>query len=119
MPADSLHIEGLRVAAWIGVPAEERAQPQALSVTLDLVPLRPLSGLHDDLERTIDYQAVAAQVRGVAASQKRRLIETLADDIADALLASHPLNHVRVEIRKFILPHCDHVAVVLHKARDD
>jgi FolB domain-containing protein len=119
MPADCLHIEGLRVAAWIGVPVEERAQPQSLTVTLDLVPSRPLSGLHDDIERAIDYEAVAVQVRGIALSQKRRLLETLAEEIADALLSNHPLDRVEVEIRKFVLPHCDHVAVRLHKTRGD
>ena len=107
MSSDRLHLEGLRVAAWIGVPSQERAQPQPLRVNIDLEPQRPLSGLGDDVQRTIDYENVATRVREIAAREKRRLIETLAEDIAAELLTAYPLAAVTVEIQKFILPHCD------------
>jgi dihydroneopterin aldolase len=117
MANDRLRLEGLRIAAWIGVPSQERAQPQPLRVSVDLEPQRPFSGLGDDFQRTIDYESVAARVREVAAREKRRLIETLAEDIATELLAAYPLASVTVEVQKFILPHCDHVSVRLHKAK--
>lgn len=117
MPTDSITLSGLRITSWIGVPAEERAHPQALEATVIMTPVRGLAGLGDLIEHTIDYAVVARQVQEVAVAQKRRLIETLAEEIADVLLAAHPLHHVTVEVRKFILPHCGHVAVRLSKER--
>jgi dihydroneopterin aldolase len=117
MAADRLRIEGLRVAAWIGVPSQERSQPQPLRLNIELEPQRPLAGLGDDFQRAIDYESVAARVREIAAREKRRLIETLADDIATELLGAYPVASVTVEVQKFILPHCDYVSVRLHKAR--
>ena len=36
---------------------------------------------------------------------------------ADALLADYPLREATVEVRKFVLPCCDHVAVRVTRAR--
>ena len=119
MLADTIHLSGLKVPAWIGVPAEERAHPQSLVISLELTPTRGLSGLGDDLSQTIDYVAVAERVRAVALAQKRRLLETLAEETAEALLSEHPIRRVTVEVRKFILPHCDHVAVRVTRGQAD
>lgn len=118
MPADDLiRISGLKTAAWVGVPEEERAHPQALELELELEPKRPLAGLGDDLGRTVNYYEAACLAREVALARPRQLIETLAEDVADALLARFPLRRVTVEVRKFILPHCGHVAVRVGKTR--
>jgi len=118
MSEDLILLSGLKVAAWIGVPAEERAEPQVLSISVKMFPARPLQDLGDSLESTIDYALVAAEVRRIAAAQKRRLIETLAEDLAVALLALFPLRRISVEVRKFVLPHCEFVAVRLTRSRD-
>jgi dihydroneopterin aldolase len=112
---DHLHLHGLSVVTHIGVPAEERRVPQRLKLNLTLWPQAPLTGLGDDFSRTIDYAAVANQVRELAAARPRQLIETLAEETADALLRSFPLRQVRVEVEKFILPDTDHVRVCLTK----
>jgi len=117
MPTDTITLSGLRVTSWVGVPTEERAHPQSLEITVVLTPIRGLAGLGDLVEHTTDYAVVARQIQEIATAQKRRLIETLAEDIADTLLAAHPLRHIEVEVRKFILPHCHHVAVRLSKER--
>jgi dihydroneopterin aldolase len=117
MPTDSITLAGLKITSWVGVPSDERAHPQALEVSVEMVPVRGLCGLGDLIEHTIDYAVVARQVQEVAVAQKRRLIETLAEEIAEVLLAAHPLRTVTIEVRKFILPHCDHVAVRISKGR--
>ncbi len=115
--ADHLHIHGLSLATHIGVPAEERRVPQRLQLNLTLWPVEPLVGLDDDVARTVDYAAVAMAVRELAGGKPRHLIETLAEDVADALLETFPLRQVRVEVLKFILPDTDHVSVTLTKVR--
>ncbi len=117
MPApqstDVIHLAGLSVTTYIGVPEKERTQAQAVELHVTLTPLHPLRGLNDDVTRTIDYALVAETVRETAAARPRQLIETLAEDIGQALLDHFPLQAVRTEVRKFILPHTHYVAVTV------
>ena len=55
---DAIHIEQLAVLARIGVPVEERSQPQRLTITMTFWPVGPGGALGDDLNRTVDYAAV-------------------------------------------------------------
>lgn len=111
---DFIEIRQLRLPSRVGVPAEERATPQCLCLTLRLVPNFPLAGLNDDISRSIDYAEVTKVVTQVTASGERQLIETLAEDIAKALFSSFPLACLEIEVEKQILPHMRAVAVQLH-----
>ena len=115
--SDHLHLQGLSITTNIGVPNEERAVPQRLKLNVTLWPSGPLAGLGDDFARTIDYAAVAIQLRQCATERPRLLIETLADDLIDRLFALFPLDQVRLEIQKFILPDTDYVSVCMTKSR--
>jgi dihydroneopterin aldolase len=114
---DTIEIRRLRVSTFIGVPDEERATAQVLLVSLVLTPSQGFDGLADDISRTVDYHAVALQIEALAAARPRKLIETLAVDIADHLLGRHPLAHVAVIIEKHILPNTECVAVRLERSR--
>ncbi len=115
---DSIHISNLTLITHIGVPDGERAAPQRLSISLTLQPARSFADLRDRIEETINYTEVCAVVRALAAARPRRLIETLADDIAAEVLAEFPACEVvEVELRKFILPDTDYVAVRLTRRR--
>ncbi len=115
MPPEEDHITlyGLGLVARAGVPEAERATPQRLSADLRLWPVQPLSGLDDDLSRTVDYGAAARLCRSTAARGEYRLIETLADTLCTDLLETFPLKTVCVTLRKFILPDTDAVSVTL------
>jgi 7,8-dihydroneopterin aldolase/epimerase/oxygenase len=112
---DVIEIRRLRVQAHIGVPDEERATPQALLVTVRMTPGQGFDGLGDEISRTVDYHAVALEIEALAAAKPRRLIETLAVEIAGHLLKEHPLRHVAVTIEKHILPRTECVAVHLER----
>ena len=114
---DTIEIRRLKVETHIGVPDEERAEPQSLWITVEMIPSQGFIGLADDISRTIDYHAVALQIRDLAAARPRRLIETLALEIADRLLLDHPLSGVRVCVEKRILPDTDCVAVRIERHR--
>ena len=62
-PNDEIRIEELELIARVGVPDEERAQPQRLTVSVTLQPRNRFGDLADDLARTIDYAAVCADLR--------------------------------------------------------
>ncbi|MBK1833396.1 dihydroneopterin aldolase [Roseibacillus ishigakijimensis] len=104
-------VRKLRVAVHIGVPEEERAQAQELKISLTLETRSGLNGLGDDLARTVDYFALTEAVKALAQDRPRKLIETLAEEVALFLLAKFPLRAVRVEIEKAILLNCEGVVV--------
>ena len=114
---DIIEIRRLRVQAYIGVPDEERSAPQTLLATVRMVPSQGFTGLNDDISRTIDYHAVALEIQTLVATRPRRLIETLAVEIADHLLAVHPLSSIAVTIEKHILPNTECVAVHIERSR--
>ena len=114
---DTIEIRRLRVDTHIGVPDEERAESQSLWITVEMIPSQGFVGLADEISHTVDYYAVAQEIRALAAARPRRLIETLAMETADHLLSSHPLASVRVCVEKRILPDTDCVAVRIERRR--
>ena len=113
---DTIKIEGLRLSTQIGVPDEERAGWQSLAAHLTLTPIHGFADAGDDITKTVDYDAVARQIRSLASGKPRKLIETLAEEITELLLDKFPLQAVDVELRKYILPDCDYVAVNISRS---
>jgi dihydroneopterin aldolase len=111
--ADCIHIRGLEMPVRIGVPEEERAGWQTLQADITLRLMGRFEEMNDDLGATVDYSAVALSLRALAAVRPRQLIETLAAEMADFLLTEYAVASITIELRKRILPGCDHVAVSL------
>lgn len=112
-----IEIRGLRVSSHIGVPDEERAAAQELRVGVVIELAMPFAAMADDLARTLDYAALAGEIQALAAERPRRLIETLASDIAGHVLAADGVDAVEVVVEKFILPETECVAVSLRRER--
>jgi len=98
---DRIELRAMRFAGRHGVLPFEVERPQAFEVDvileLDLAP----AGATDDLARTVDYGAVFAAARAVVEGPHVALIETLAERIAAAVLASGPsAGAVTVRVRK-------------------
>jgi 7,8-dihydroneopterin aldolase/epimerase/oxygenase len=100
-----------------GVGEAERAEAQPFEVDLEIhFDTRP-AGLADDLSLTVDYGEAFEIVRSVVEGLSRRLIETLAESIATAVLqrwGAAGVSEVVVRVRK---PHAplpglfDHASV--------
>jgi dihydroneopterin aldolase len=114
---DTIIIEQLEFSAHIGVPDDERLAAQRLTVSLRLEVARDSRSLGDEIANTVDYFAVCNAVKALAAERPRRLIETLAEEIAAAILRDFAVAAVEVELRKFILPDTAFVAVRLRRER--
>ncbi|MEP4076475.1 dihydroneopterin aldolase [Haloferula sp.] len=110
-----VRIKGLKIRTRIGVPDEERAGWQELRIDLEMTPKRQFSKMSDDISATVDYHAVCEEIGRLAETGSRHLIETLADEVADLILGSHPVENVKVSVRKFILPQTDWVGVEVSK----
>lgn len=110
---DQIIIRGLRFQTKIGVPDEERASHQELRAHLTLTVESFPKG--DEIDETIDYKAVADEITALAGERERKLIETLAQDIAAYVLEKFSVRKVRVELEKRILPDTDWVGVVIER----
>jgi len=114
-PPDQIVIQNLAIRSRIGVPEEERAEPQRLTVSLVIESNLPFSAMEDRIENTIDYAAVCEAIKEVAAARPRRLIETLAEEIAAHVIARFNIWRLSLELRKFILPETEYVAVRIER----
>lgn len=116
MNRDMISVQGLEVWCCVGVPDEERAHPQRLKISVSFsAPGVAQAAAADDLSHTINYYEVSREVLRVAQEKPRRLIETLAEDLATALRERFDLQSVDVEIHKFIIPACDAVVLRIHR----
>lgn len=114
---DVISIRDLEVHYRVGVPDEERAQPQRLLLTLELHRDFSAAAAADDLRATIDYHAVAEWLKGFGDGRQWKLIERLAVEIAEAVLQQFQPQAVSVEVKKFVLPQARFVSVRVMRAR--
>ena len=114
---DPIHIEQLEVFAHIGVPDDERAQPQRLTISITIWSARHGPELGDDIDRTVDYAAVCAETKTFVDTRSDRLIETLADALANHLLGLFEIRKITLELRKFVLPDVQFVSVTVTRDR--
>lgn len=114
---NEIEIRRLKVKTFVGVPDLERAKAQEIHISLKIGIGTSFGAMADDISRTLDYAAVAAEVRSLAGQRPRRLIETLASEIADQTLAHDEVTSVEVLVEKFVVPDTDCVAVRLLRTR--
>jgi dihydroneopterin aldolase len=111
--SDEIHIEQLEVFARIGVPEEERTNPQRLTVSISFWPYQQTRDLADKIDQTVNYSAVAEETKKFVRDQSVNLIETLADRLATHLLKTFPIQKVTVEVRKFPLQDAKYVSATV------
>lgn len=114
---DVVRIEQIEVLAHIGVPDDERSQPQRLTVSVSFWPARPVAELNDNIGNAVNYAEVCDEVRRFVQSRRDRLIETLADALANRLLEAYAMERVTIELRKYVLPDVKFVSITVTRER--
>lgn len=114
---DAIRIEQIEVFARIGVPDDERSQLQRLAISLTLWPTKQGPELGDNIDRAVNYASVCAETKNLVQSRSDRLIETLADGLANHLLDLFEIRRITIELRKFILPDVKYVSVTVTRDR--
>ncbi len=108
---DRIIIQDLEVFCRVGVPDQERAQPQRLLLTIELERDFTPAAKTDDLEKTVDYYRLSRRLLEFCGGRDWKLIETLAVDMAAMILREFKPGRVAVEVKKFALPEARWVAV--------
>ena len=112
---DTIHIHDLEVSFRVGVPDEERASPQRLLLDLQLHLDFRAAAATDDLTKTINYFAVTQRLLKFGENREWRLIEKLAEDIAQTILTEFHPSRIRVEVKKFIIPQTKYISVAIER----
>ena len=93
--------------ACVGVYAFEHETRQRVRVNVDLAveddgaqPLSRRAVGRDDLSRVVDYEHLAKAVRAIVAAGHVRLVETLAERIAEACFDDERVRVARVRVEK-------------------
>ncbi len=110
-------IVDLEVFYRVGVTDEERSRPQRLLLTIDIKYDFSSAAVSGRLGRSIDYHEVTKQLFKLGESRNWRLIESVATDIANKILAEFRPESVTVEVKKFSIPEARYVSVSLTKQR--
>ena len=108
---DKIVIEDLAVFYCVGVPEAERAQPQRLLLTIEMTHEFSAAAVADDVCLTIDYYAVSQRLLSFGKGRRWKLIEKLAVDLAEMILAEFQPSTVTVAVKKFAVSEARHVAV--------
>ena len=102
-----MFLRDMVLAASIGVHPHEHAAPQRVRINVDLgveddgarlLSRKPVG--RDELSRVVDYEKVAATVRAIVGSGHVRLVETLAERIAEACLTDRRIHLARIRVEK-------------------
>lgn len=102
-----MFLRDIVLTASIGVHPHEHSAPQRVRINVDLAVeddgARPLSRTavgRDELARVVDYEKVADRIRAIVGAGHVRLVETLAERIAEACLTDHRVHLARVRVEK-------------------
>ncbi len=119
-PGDRIELRGLRVRAVCGVLPEERERSQPFEFDIDVYTDLADAAASDDLADTVDYGTLCALVAGIADNERFELLERFAGRVAEALLATGPVDAVTVVVRKLRPPvpeDLDTSGVRIHRTR--
>jgi dihydroneopterin aldolase len=117
---DRVWLMGVACRCRVGVPAQERRKPQKVLVDVGLEVDAAKPAAADDFRSAVDYWAVEKEVRAVAESGERALVETLAESLAGRVLDTQPLAAavtVRVHKTPAVMPKTREVVVEIRRER--
>ena len=101
----------LEVFYRVGVPDQERAQPQRLLLTIEMGFDFSAAAKTDSLTDTIDYSVVSQRLLKFGEGKSWKLIEKLAADIHEMITSEFKARSVFVEVKKFVIPQARYVSV--------
>jgi dihydroneopterin aldolase len=114
---DKVRIEGLVCRAHVGVSAAERSKRQKILIDLELELDLGKAGQSDRVEHTVDYAAVAREVKKLAEERPFILVEAITEAAAGLLLKRFRIRTVTVRVWKFSVPGTKSVGVEITRSR--
>ena len=108
----NITIADLEVFRRVGVPDEERVNPQRLLISVDMSYDISRAAKTDRPDRTIDYAEVVREIKEYGVTREWKLIEKIAIGLGSLVLTKFAPDAVFVEIKKFPIPQARYVSVI-------
>ena len=119
---DKIIIRNLEVFAYHGVLPEENVLGQRFLISATLFLDVRSAGIGDDIKKTVDYAGVCFSIKSFVEENRFKLIESVAERLAEKLLSDYPILHcIRLEIKKPWAPIAvpfEMVSVEIERSRD-
>ena len=100
METDRIVLSGMVFYGYHGVSPEERTLGQRFIVDLEAEADLSTAGASDDVANAIDYAAVYQVVKEVVEGPPKRLLEAVAEEVAQRVLSNFARPAVRVRVTK-------------------
>jgi dihydroneopterin aldolase len=97
---DSIFLHDLRIKAIVGIWEWERKLRQTVSIDLEMGADIRKAAATDKIEDTLDYKQLAKRVQQFVEDSEFRLVETLAENIAQIILQEFNVPWVIVKVNK-------------------
>jgi dihydroneopterin aldolase len=111
-------LRDLVVRASIGVHDHEHRRPQQVCINVELTVRHPGPGFRDEIAAVLSYEGLVEGIRRVAQAGHIKLIETLAERIADLCLADDRVHGAEVRVEKLeVFPDAASVGVAISRWR--
>lgn len=97
---DIVYIRELEIQTVIGIYDWEREIRQTVSLDLDMGTDIRAAAATEDIENTLDYKAVSKRLIAYIEESEFLLIETMAERVAEIVLAEFPVPWLRLRVGK-------------------
>lgn len=116
--SDSIFLRDLKVETVVGIWEWERQIRQTVTIDLEMAADIARAAATDDIADTLNYKAVAKRVQEFVGESRFRLVETLAEKIADLVLSEFDVPWINVSVGKpGAIRGARVVGVTIHRAR--
>lgn len=95
-----MFVRGLAIEARVGVYRHEMDNPQPLILDVELELDARMRPSRDEMVDALDYDWIAAEARRLGAAAHLKLIETFAEQLAQACFGDARVRAVRIRIEK-------------------
>ena len=119
---DILKLTNIVFYAHHGYYKAERELGQRFELDIEVDCDLSLASKTDELDNTLDYRKVYSLAKDTFENYKFKLLETVAEKIADQILNSFTVNAVLIRVRKPHVPlkgFLDHIEIEIRRSKDN
>lgn len=116
--ADTIFLQDLKVETIVGIWDWERKIRQTVSIDIEMAADVARAAEMDNIEGTLNYKAVAKRVQQFVGDSEYQLVETLAEKIAETVLAEFDIPWIQLRVCKpGAIRNAKNVGVVIRRHR--
>jgi dihydroneopterin aldolase/D-erythro-7,8-dihydroneopterin triphosphate epimerase len=97
---DKILIKDLRLRCIIGIDEFERREKQDVTINVAIWSNLTEAAKTDDIRKTVDYKEITKRIIRLVEGSEFRLVETLAEKVAESCLEHARVQKVRVTVEK-------------------